>query len=112
MKSACLLVSTLLVSLGAMSNAGAAEPTTIKVVIKDHQFIPSEIHVPSGQEVILFVTNSDATPEEFDSSALKVEKVITGGATGMVRLRRLAPGRFPFMGEYHEDTAKGVVIAE
>jgi len=24
----------------------------------------------------------------------------------------LAPGRYPFVGEYHESTAKGVVIAE
>jgi hypothetical protein len=30
----------------------------------------------------------------------------------MVRLRPLAPGRYAFMGEYHSDTAKGVVIAE
>jgi hypothetical protein len=29
-----------------------------------------------------------------------------------VRLRPLDPGRYPFMGEYHEDTAQGVVIAE
>ncbi len=47
-----------------------------------------------------------------NSSALKVEKVIAGGGEGSVRLRPLDPGRYPFMGEYHADTAKGVVIAE
>ncbi|MGA7373007.1 MAG: hypothetical protein WBW37_10370 [Methyloceanibacter sp.] len=29
-----------------------------------------------------------------------------------MRLRPLDPGRYPFMGEYHSDTAQGVVIAE
>jgi len=112
MKNITLIASILALTLGATSGACAAEPTIVKVAIKDHQFAPSEIHVHAGQDVILSVTNMDATPEEFDSSALKVEKVIAGNGTGSIRLRRLAPGRFPFMGEYHEDTAKGVVIAE
>jgi plastocyanin len=92
--------------------AGAADPTNIAVSIKDHRFTPSEIHVPQGKPVILVVTNSDPTAEEFDSSALKVEKVIAGGTYGTVRLRPLGPGRYPFTGEYHPDTARGVVISE
>jgi heme/copper-type cytochrome/quinol oxidase subunit 2 len=88
------------------------EPPTIPVTIKDHRFSPAEIHVPQGKPVILKVTNEDATPEEFDSSALKVEKVIVGGTYGTIHLRPLGPGRYPFMGEYHSDTAQGVVISE
>ena len=84
----------------------------IAVTLKDHQFTPSEIHVPQGKPVTLRITNADPTPEEFDSSALKVEKVIVGGTYGIVRLPPLGPGRYPFMGEYHSDTAKGVVISE
>ena len=70
--------------------AGADEPLTIAVTIKDHRFTPAEIHVPQGKPVILKVTNEDATPEEFDSTALKVEKVIVGGTYGTIRLRPLA----------------------
>jgi heme/copper-type cytochrome/quinol oxidase subunit 2 len=92
--------------------AGADEPPTIAVSIKDHRFTPAEIHVPQGKPVILKVTNEDATPEEFDSSALKVEKVIVGGTYGTIRLRPLGPGQYKFMGEYHPDTAQGVVISE
>ena len=88
-----------------------AEPA-IDVTIKDHRFTPAEIHVPAGKPATLNVKNEDATAEEFDSSALKVEKVIGGGKEGTVRLRPLDPGRYPFVGEYHEDTAQGVVIAE
>jgi Cupredoxin-like domain len=92
--------------------AVADDVLNVPVTIKDHQFTPSEIHVPQGKLVILTITNADPTAEEFDSSALKVEKVIAGGTHGMVRLRPLGPGRFPFMGEYHSDTAKGVVVSD
>ncbi len=82
------------------------------LVIKDHVFTPAEITVPAGKRVTLHIKNMDATAEEFDSSALKVEKVIAGGGTGTVYLRPLAPGRYKFEGEYHEKTAHGVVIAQ
>jgi heme/copper-type cytochrome/quinol oxidase subunit 2 len=91
---------------------GADDLPTIAVTLKDHRFTPSEIHVPQGKPVVLTITNADPTAEEFDSSALKVEKVIAGGTYGTVRLRPLGPGRYPFMGEYHSDTARGVVISE
>ena len=38
--------------------------------------------------------------------------MIAGGKSGVVRLRPLDKGSYPFVGEYHDDTAKGVVIAE
>jgi heme/copper-type cytochrome/quinol oxidase subunit 2 len=93
-------------------SARADEPPTIQVTIKDHRFSPAEIHVPSGKPAILRITNADDTVEEFDSAALQIEKVIVGGHYATVRLRPLAPGRFPFMGEYHAATAQGVVVSD
>lgn len=89
-----------------------ARADDLTLTIKDHKFTPAEIKVPANQRVQLTVVNEDATPEEFDSSALKVEKVIAGKSKGIVRIGPLKPGRYPFIGEYHESTAKGVVIAE
>jgi len=97
---------------GLIAPALADEPLTIAVALKDHRFTPSEIHVPQGKPVILKVTNEDSTPEEFDSTALKVEKVIVGGTYGTIHLPPLGPGRYPFMGEYHSDMAQGVVVSE
>jgi hypothetical protein len=102
----------LLAGLGLSGVSRADDAGGIDVTIKDHRFTPAEIHVKAGQPAILNVTNEDATAEEFDSDALKVEKVIAGGGKGTVRLRPLDAGRYPFSGEYHSDTAKGVVIAE
>jgi hypothetical protein len=101
-----------LVALLWGARAIADDVAKIAVTIKDHRFSPSEIHVTTGKSTILTVTNEDATVEEFDSSALQIEKVIPGGQYATVRLRPLGPGRFPFMGEYHADTAQGVVISE
>jgi hypothetical protein len=104
-----LAAATLTLGVGP---AGADDVPNVAVTLKDHKFTPSEIHVPQGKPVILTITNQDPAAEEFDSSALKIEKVIAGGTYGIVRLRPLGPGRYPFMGEYHPDTAKGVVVSE
>ncbi len=92
--------------------ARADDAAPIAVTIKDHKFSPAEIHVPAGKPTTLKITNQDPTAEEFDSTALKVEKVIAGGTWGLVHLHPLGPGRYPFMGEYHSDTAQGVVVSE
>jgi plastocyanin len=96
----------------ALPSAVARADDVFKITIKDHVFSPSEIKVPANKRVTITVVNQDATAEEFESSVLKVEKVIAGKSQGVVRIGPLAPGRYPFVGEYHESTAKGVVTAE
>jgi hypothetical protein len=109
-----IILAAAIAQIGAWSGepAKADDPPNIPVIIKDHRFAPSEIHVPVGKPVILTIKNEDSTAEEFDSAALKIEKVIAGGTYGTVRLRPLGPGRYPFMGEFHPDTAQGAVISE
>ena len=92
--------------------ARADDPAPIELTVKDHKFTPSEIHVKAGQPAIINMHNQDATAEEFDSDSLGVEKVIAGGRSGLVHLHALSPGKYTFMGEYHSDTAQGVLIAE
>jgi plastocyanin len=82
------------------------------LTIRNHKFEPQEIRVPAGKRLSISVTNEDASAEEFESPSLKVEKVIPGKSKGVVRIGPLAPGRYEFFGEFHADTAKGVVIAE
>jgi hypothetical protein len=84
----------------------------IEITLKDHRFMPSEVHVPAGKRTELLIRNEDATADEFDSAALRVEKLIGGSAQGVVRLRALDPGRYPYTGEFNAATAQGVVVAE
>ena len=66
----------------------------------------------AGQPFVLVITNKDATPEEFESKELRVEKVVPGNKTLKVRMGALKPGTYKFFGEYHEATAKGRIVAE
>jgi heme/copper-type cytochrome/quinol oxidase subunit 2 len=88
------------------------QPAPVEVTIKDHRFSPSEIHVQAGKPTFLEVTNQDAAAEEFEIRQLAIEKLILGGAKGKIRLRPLGPGRYLFIGEFHEDTAQGAIVAE
>jgi hypothetical protein len=98
--------------LAALVFPAFADDAPIPLTLKDHKFTPAEIHVKANTPSQILLTNEDSSAEEFDSSSLHVEKVVPGGQKGIVRLRPLAPGRYPFMGEYHSETAQGVVIAE
>jgi plastocyanin len=82
------------------------------LTIKNHQFSPAEIKVPANKRVKLTVVNDDPTPEEFESHEMKVEKIVPGKSKATVRIGPLKPGRYPFFGEFHEDSAKGTVVAE
>ena len=92
--------------------AARAADAPLEVTISGHVFTPAEIHVKAGQPVVMHIRNQDATPEEFDSSALKIEKVIPAHDEATVRIRPLRPGTYNFEGEYHEDTAHGTLVAE
>jgi hypothetical protein len=97
-------------ALAARPSIACAQEFT--VTIKNHRFEPTEIRVPAGKRVSIYVVNEDPTPEEFESISMKVEKIIPGKSKGLVRVGPLAPGRYDFFGDFNPDTAKGVLIAE
>ena len=82
------------------------------LTIKDHRFDPAELRVPPGKKLKLAIRNLDDTPEEFESYELNREKVIGAGQSVSVYIGPLEPGRYAFFGEFHEDTAKGVIVVE
>ena len=93
------------------SMAHAADPE-LSLVIQNNRFTPEELRVPAGKKFRLVIENHDATPEEFESKVLNREKVVAGKSKGTISLGSLKPGKYPFVGEFHEATAKGVIIAE
>ncbi len=88
-----------------------AQAHTFALAIKDHRFQPAELTVPAGRKLQLVVDNQDATPEEFESRRLRVEKVIPGKTRTTLTIGPLEPGAYPFVGEFHESTAKGTLQA-
>ncbi len=102
----------LLLSLMLQTCLVYAADTEFNLVIREHRFEPAELIVPTGKKIKLLIENKDSTPEEFESYALAREKVIPGNSTATLYIGPLKPGRYPFFGEFHESTAKGVVIAQ
>ena len=98
--------------IGLGGRGGAEDLYSASITIRNHRFEPAELHVPAGKRIALTIINADPLSEEFDSPALKVEKVIAGNSQGVAHIAPLNPGRYGFVGEYHDDTAKGEVIAE
>ena len=107
MKSLAVAAVLALIPVGAM-----AQDNTASITLKDHRFAPAEIHVKANTPTTVTLTNDDDQAEEFDSTSLKIEKIVSGHSTGTMRWRPLRQGRYPFIGEFHSETARGVVIAE
>jgi hypothetical protein len=102
----------LVACLVAAGSAQAADVPEFALTIRGHRFAPAEIRIPANTKVKLIVQNEDAAPEEFDSHALNREKVIPGASTATIFIGPLAPGRYPFMGEFNASTAQGAVVAQ
>jgi hypothetical protein len=95
-----------------LSPAFAAEPPEVRLVIRNHHFVPAETVVPANTKVKLVIVNEDPTPEEFESHELNREKVVLGGGTIPVYVGPLKPGRYPFFGDFHANTALGALLAQ
>ncbi|HEX6842299.1 MAG TPA: cupredoxin domain-containing protein [Stellaceae bacterium] len=89
-----------------------AEEGSYTLTIKDHRFTPTEIEIPAGKKISLTVKNLDATPEEFESTELHREKVVTGGQEITVYIGPLQPGRYEFFGDFNPQTARGHIVAK
>lgn len=89
--------------------AVSAKTPVITIEIRNHLFFPSEVSVPPNQKVKLLIVNQDPTPEEFESYELNREKVILGNSRTVIFIGPLAPGEYPFFGEFNPKTAQGVV---
>jgi len=102
----------LMALLAAASLSAWAADNEFALTLRDHRFDPAELRVPANKKIKLIVHNQDSTPEEFESHELNREKVIAPGAKASIFVGPLKPGRYPFVGEFNEKTARGVLIAE
>ena len=112
MKHLLAAVAAALFALAAIGAARAEDLAIYSLTLKNHRFSPTEIHVPTGKPFFVSVKNLDDAADEFEMHNPAIEKVIPPGEEGKVRIRPLGPGRFPFFGDFHQDTAQGAIISE
>jgi hypothetical protein len=112
MKMKFLAMTCAVVAAGICGgNLSAEESAAVAISVKAHQFDPAELHAPANKPLAIRVKNLDGTPMEFESKALRVEKVISAGGEGVVNVRALAPGRYEFFDDFHQQT-RGFLVVE
>ena len=94
------------------TSAQAQEAREVSVTIKDHVFTPDVIQAKAGEKLTLNIKNEDASVEEFESHDLKREKIIPAGGSVKINVGPLKAGTYNFVGEFHEDKAKGKIVVE
>jgi hypothetical protein len=92
--------------------AFADDILTFTLVLKEHRFKPVELVVPAGRKIKLLIDNQDETSDEFESFSMNREKVLPGQRTTTIFIGPLEAGHYPFLGEFAEDTAKGVIVVK
>ena len=109
------LVATFFMAAIAMGLAAedlnAQQGAAVVVTMKDRRFQPAEIHAAANRPLAITVKNLDGAAIEFESVSLRVEKVIASGSAGVVNVRALAPGRYEFFDDFHQE-ARGVLVVE
>jgi heme/copper-type cytochrome/quinol oxidase subunit 2 len=96
-----------------VSHAPLARADDLPVLVfHNHCFEPPRIEVPAHQKFKLQVKNTDDTADEFESVDLNREKLVTPGQSITVFLGPLDPGEYKFFGDFHQDTAQGVLVAK
>ncbi|WEN16688.1 cupredoxin domain-containing protein [Rhodanobacter sp. AS-Z3] len=90
----------------------ATEVPMFTLTIKDHRYQPTTLKVPADTKIKIKVINNDSTPEEFESSDFSREKIVMPNSSIEVFVGPLKAGEYKFFGDFHQDTAQGVLIAE
>jgi len=105
--AAAAIVAAAGAGAGARAQEAAAE---VAITVKDHHFQPGEIRAPANRPLTIRVKNLDAAAIEFESVSLRVEKVVAAGGEGAVHVRPLAPGRYEFFDDFHQETRGTLVV--
>jgi plastocyanin len=106
-------VAVALLSLAvATLPAVAQDEKSYTLTIKDHKFEPARLEVPADTKVKLVIKNLDSTPEEFEMTSPKREKVVKGGQEGTIFVGPFKPGTYEFFGEFNPKTARGQIVVK
>ncbi|EPJ85013.1 MULTISPECIES: cupredoxin domain-containing protein [Pseudomonas] len=89
-----------------------AELLTYPLILRDGHFTPALLEVPAGQRFKIVLKNEGQGPAEFESTPLRVEKVLSPGVTTFVVIHPLRPGHYPFFDEFNPQLPEGGILAK
>jgi curli biogenesis system outer membrane secretion channel CsgG len=94
-----------------VSPSQAQQATEIQLTYSKGQFQPSQVSAPADKPIAFRVKNLDAKAMEFESTSLRVEKVVAAGSEGIINVRALKPGRYEFYDDFNEK-ARGALTVQ
>ena len=103
----CFLISTICVVPLAVA---AQDSTTLQITLQNRQFSPAQLQAPANKPIVIVIRNNDAAPMEFESIALRVEKIVPAKSQATIRVRALSPGRYEFFDDFHQSTRGTLVV--
>ncbi|MHC8372365.1 cupredoxin domain-containing protein [Pseudomonas sp. MDT1-85] len=89
-----------------------AELPSFELILRDGHFTPALLEVPAGQRFKIVLKNVGQGPAEFESTPLRVEKVLSPGVTTFVVIHPLRPGHYPFFDEFNPQLPEGGILAK
>ena len=96
--------------LGAVAAPALADDPSISILLKNNQFVPSEVLIPAGAKVKLVVRNENPTASEFESTQFHREKIVFPGQEITVFVGPLDPGSYEFFDDFHPETRGHLVV--
>jgi Cupredoxin-like domain len=93
------------------ASAFAQQVTEIRLTYSKGQFQPSQVSAPADKPISFRIKNLDAKAIEFESTSLRVEKVVAAGSEGVINVRALKPGRYEFFDDFN-DKARGALTVQ
>ena len=116
MSAVPMMKRLILAALGAVvtlqaSPLRAQQATEINLTYSKGQFQPAQVSAPADKPITFRVKNLDAKAMEFESTSLRVEKVVAAGSEGVINVRALKPGRYEFYDDFNEK-ARGALTVQ
>jgi len=106
------IISVLILFLVVIKNFSQNEIETYEITIKDHVFYPDILEIPQNKKIRLIISNKDDTIEEFESLDLRRERIIPPMKETSIIIGPLNSGKYSYMGEFHQETAKGLILVK
>ena len=111
MKKNLTLAALCAVAMLQVSPSQAQQATEVEVTYSKGQFQPSQVSAPADKPISFRIKNLDAKAMEFESTSLRVEKVVAAGSEGVINVRALKPGRYEFYDDFNEK-ARGALTVQ
>jgi Cupredoxin-like domain len=106
-----ILIPAAIGAFALLQPVWAESAAEVRVTYSNGQFQPGVVNAPVDKPVIIRVKNLDAKALEFESTSLRVEKVVAAKSEGVVNVRALKPGRYEFYDDFNA-SAHGALIVE